>query len=53
MFKKLFYLFNGIMAIATLITIVLAILNSIDPVKNLFNAKLSATDYFLDTVDRR
>ena len=41
------------MAIATLITIILAILNSTGPVKNLFNAKLSKTDYFSNTVDRR
>ena len=45
MIKKLFYLFNGILAIATLITVALAIINSINPVNTYFRDKISEQGY--------
>ena len=45
MIKKLFYLFTGILAIATLITVALAIINSINPVNTYFRDKISEQGY--------
>ena len=45
MIKKLFYLFNGIIAIATLITVALAIINSINPLNTYFRDKISEQGY--------
>ncbi len=49
MVKKVFYLINCIMAIATLIVIALAIVNSISPFRAFFGAKPSATGYVVVT----
>ena len=49
MFEKLFYLINGIIAIATFIIIVLATVNSIIPFSSFFDAKVRDSGFTVVT----
>tara|TARA_Y100001960_G_scaffold114784_1_gene122902 strand:+ start:125 stop:295 length:171 start_codon:yes stop_codon:yes gene_type:complete len=51
MIKKLFYLFNGIIAIATLITVALAIINSINPLSTYFRDKIPEQGYLSNSYE--
>ena len=52
MIRKLFYFLNGIMAIATLITVALAITNSISPESTYFRTNISDPDFLSGSYEK-
>ena len=52
MIRKLFYFLNGIMAIATLIIVGLAIINSISLESTYFRTKISDTDFLSGSYEK-